>query len=376
MEYNIFRSIFTKLIIVLFVIIQNISYAQDEGGLNISGYFRTDVGTIFVISNDSLDGYYYIGKNTLRLDFGNNDTTYGKIEGSIDFYLLSGRYVEFLLAQTNGISIGQNIILSYNIRKLYLMVRFDWADVSIGRQLLKFGQGLVFSPINFFDKLDISDINFSRTGEDIVRIKIPLGDRGGLDFVSLPRTEITNSDISTRILLPVLGFDVEGIIGYFGKDGYIRGGLSFKVDLEIGLYGEVVYNYHRDESNRYLELTIGGDYSFFDKLIVRGEYYYNSFDVNQLPLYKALNLKNYPFLSHQYSMIQLSYLPDITSSITLSFIKNLEKEGFLIYFGLTKNLFQNVNLYLDTRLIYRDITGIVDTQLNTIYTSVGLDVIF
>lgn len=354
----------------------SVVFSQEDDGLNFSGFFRTDVGVAWIISNNSLERYSYTGRNTFRLDFVNKDTTYGKIDGSIDFYILSGEKARPLTFQTNGILIGDEVLLWFELRKLYLLTRFEWIDISIGRQLMKFGKGVVFSPINFFDRLNLTDINFSRVGVDAIRVKIPILDTGAFDIVSIPKTEITNSDVSTRIIFSVLGTELEGIFGYFGKDEYLRGGFSFKGDIEIGIYGEFVYNYNEEESKRYFEFMVGGDYSFLDHFISRVEYYYNSYDKEGLTLMQSIKLKHYPFVSKDYILLQLSYTPDALNTITLSYIKNLEKEGFILYLEYRRNLFQNVNFYTDVRFFYRDISGIITSQANSLYTSLSFDVKF
>lgn len=354
----------------------SVVFPQDDEGLNFSGFFRTDVGVSWVISNDSLERYSYVGRNTFRLDFINKDTTYGKVDGSVDFYILSGEKSRPLTFQTNGIPIGDEVLLWFDLRKLYLLTRLEWMDISVGRQLVKFGKGFVFSPINFFDRLDLTDINFSRVGVDIIKVKIPISDTGAFDIVSAPKTEITNSDVSTRIIFSVLGVELEGILGYFGKDKYLRSGVSFKGDIEIGIYGEFVYNYNEEEDKRYYEFMVGGDYSFLDRFTSRVEYYYNSYDKENLTPMQSIKLKHYPFVSKDYILLQLSYTPDILNTITLSYIKNLEKEGFILYLEYRRNLFQNINFYTDIRFFYRDISGIINSKVNNLYTSLSFDVRF
>ncbi|MEN2998123.1 MAG: hypothetical protein ABDH28_03700 [Brevinematia bacterium] len=362
------------IVVVFFVILASSGFAWDDGGVIASGHFRTDVGILFAISNSHLENYYYFGKNTLRVDVVNSDTAYGKIDGSVDLHIVSGRYYDIFFLQTNGILLGDNVLLLINLRKLYLAVSLDWVDISIGRQLLRFGQGLVFSPINFFDKLDISDINFSRIGSDSIRLKAYLSDTSDANLIVVPRTQVTNSDFSARLSFMLAGINMEGAIGYFGQNEEVRAGLSFKADVEVGIYGEFAYNYHNQETNRYFEFVIGGDYSIFKKLVVRGEYYFNSLDVAKLPLQSAISLRNYPFVSKQYAMLQLSYLPDITTTATLSIIKNLEKDGFILYAGITKSMFQNVNFYFDTKFFYRDISGIFQTNYNFLHSSLGFEI--
>ncbi|MCX8029343.1 MAG: hypothetical protein N2712_05030 [Brevinematales bacterium] len=365
-----------SLVLVLFLCLGMV-FAQEDAGISLSGRFRTDVGISTVVSNNRLESYYYLGKNTLRIEFVNNDTTYGKVDGSIDFNIVLGRYYNVLLSQTNAILLGDSALLLVDLRKLYLMVRFGWGDIIVGRQLLRFGQGVVFSPINFFDRLDISDINFSRVGSDCLRIRVFLSDMGDISLVVVPRAIVTNSDALLRTSFMLAGFDMEGVLGYFGLNNEIRSGLSFKGDIGLGIYGEFLYNYHEEPKNRYFEFALGLDYSFFERLVTRCEYYFNSLDTEGVLPILLTRHKTYPFVSRQYLMLQLSYLHDIVTSASLSLIENIEKEGFIAYLGVTKNLFQNVDFYLDVRFFYKDIGGFFGIiGYNLIYSSLGLEMKF
>ncbi|MFN4244886.1 MAG: hypothetical protein ACK4F9_01880 [Brevinematia bacterium] len=334
-------------VFLLFLVYINTSFSQ-EGGLNVYGHFRTDLGVSSIFSNDHVIRYSYFGRNVLRLEFENADTTYGKLEGSVDFNILSGDYRNLLVYTSNAFVIAKDVILSFDIRKLYLMVRFDWFDLLIGRQLMKFGYGIVFSPISFFDKIDLSDVKFSRIGIDAIRFKVLLSEIDSFDVIAIPKVDITNSTFAGRLVFRIFNFEGDSVISYFGDDNYLRCGFALKTDLEIGIYGEFVYNYHNELSNRYFEFVFGADYSLFDKLILRLEYYYNSFTNESL--YLLTNPNSY-FELGQYVMVQITYSFDLFSSLNLSLIKDLEYEGFWITLSYGKNLFQDVNFVLDIRFL-------------------------
>lgn len=366
------RRLYLLLILSLWLVFTK-AFPQDSEGINLSGYFRSELGLFGVYSNSQIN-LHYLGKNTLRLSFANIDDTFGKFEGSFDFHLISGKYSQFLLYQTNSLKIGEETFLVFDLRKLYLKLSFDFFDLSIGRQLIRFGQSVIFSPINFFDKLDISDFNLSRVGVDSVKIKFPLGTTGDITLVGLPRSYITNSDIAAKIAFSSFGFDFLGVITYLSKGEWINSGFAFKGDLGVEIYGETVYHYNQDETKRYFDASIGIDYSLYEKLLFRIEYYYTSFNHQNFNVLELQNLTTYPFVSKNYLGIQFSLIPTIIDNLTFWTINNLEKEGFITYLGYTRNLYQNVSLYLNFELFYKDISGIYNLDFNNFYTSIFFEV--
>lgn len=360
------------LFIFLLIFVKNLFFSQ-ESGLSLSGYFQSGAGIVHIISNETISNTSYAGKSTLRLNFVNNDTGLAKIDGSVDFNILYGLYASLYSLQSNGVKIGEESILTMDIRKLYLVLKADFFDFYIGRQLIKFGEGFVFSPLNPFSSIDFTDINFTRLGVDGLRIKFALSDLGYLEALTLPTSDFTNSDLAGRLGFNLFGWDISLASYYRGKYDYISGGLSFKGDLIAGVYGEFVYHY-RNETNSFWNAMSGMDYSFFDKFIIRMEYYYHSFETIDLSLFDLINSPVYPFISKHYLMAQLVFTPTLIDSLYLSYLDNLMNEALLLMFSYQRNLYQNVNFILNVRYLRKDLTGLEMIGFDSLYYSIEINV--
>ncbi len=360
--------------IIIFLLFSALFYGE-ETGLNLNGYFQSGGGIIHIISNDAISNTSYAGKSTLRLNFVNNDTGLAKLDGSVDFNIFYGVYATLYSLQSNGVLIGNETLLTMDVRKLYIKIFPEWFDLYLGRQLIKFGEGFVFLPLDPFSKIDLRDVNFSRLGVDGVRLKFPLGDLGYFESILLPVSDFTNSDVAGRLGLNIFGWDFSFASFYRGKYDYISAGLSLKGDLILGIYGEFVYHY-KNETNAYYNFMTGWDYSILDKVILRMEYYHHEFNTNDLTLFEILDSPIYPFVSKNYLMAQIVFTPTLIDSLYLSYLDNLENESLILMFAYQRNLYQNVNLIFNLRYARKDFTGLEMTDFDSFFYSLEFNVIF
>ena len=356
--------------LTLFLVFFFSSLHSQQEKLDFSGYFQSGVGVFHTVENNALSNTYYAGRSTLRFNFANTDTGLAKFEGSVDFNILAGIYASLYGAQSNSVKIGEESLLAIDVRKLFLVLKPEIFDFYIGRQLIKFGEGVVFSPMDPFSKIDFTDVYFSRLGVDCLRIKFPLGDMGYLETIGLPKSELTNSDCTLRTGFNIFGWDIS-LAGYYrGKFSFPSYGCSFKGDLIAGIYGEFVYHFLQQQEKRFWNLMLGFDYSFLERFIVRMEYYYNSFETNKSNFVELV----YPFVSKQYLMAQLIFTPTLIDTFAFSYIDNLENEALLILFSYQRNLYQNVNLIFKVRYSKEDLTGLKVIKFDSLYYSIEVNV--
>lgn len=365
------KFILEKIFIITFLLIYSSLLYPQEAGLSISGYFQSGGGILHIISNNAISNTSYAGKSTLRFNLVNNDIEFAKFEGSIDFNILYGMYASYYTTQSNGVKIGEEALLSMDLRKLYLVLKINLFDLYIGRQLIKFGEGFLFSPLDPFSSVDFTDVNFTRIGVDATRIKIPLSDMGYFEAIALPKSNFTNSDIATRLGFSFFEWDFS-IAGYYcGKYEYTSAGFSFKGDVILGVYGEFAYHY-KNETNSFWNAMLGWDYSIMENFIIRMECFYQSFDKEDFVIFEAV----YPFTSKQYLMGQFVFTPTLIDSFSLSYVDNLEEDSGLFLFLYQRNLYQNVNLLFNLRYYLKDLTGVTVSNFDLFYYSLEFQVLY
>ena len=282
--------------------------------------------------------------NTFRFNFQNRNKRYAKIVGNFDLIIPFGYTADQfqdLIDASNTLSTPYYPLFVYgntpvllDIRKLYVSVYLPFADISLGRQIINYGKGLVFSPIDVFSTVDVTNINFERHGSDVTAIKIPFSFLSGLDLITeLPRK---NHEYSTAVrgYFNTIGFDFALNTIYKHKAQELIAGLSFKGDAFFGVYGELVEHFANDFADKYFEGMLGLDYSIDNTYIFTTEYYYKNSNIQNE--WGKHNL----FLSFQYV---INDLMNVSTHVIGSDIG--QDNQMVIYMGqFFYNILQNVDL--------------------------------
>jgi len=321
-----------------------------------------------------LNGYHYLNNendslkigamNTFRLNFQNINKRYAKIVGNFDLIIPFGYTADQfqdLIDASDSLSLPYyplfvqgNTPVLLDIRKLYLSMYLPFADITLGRQIINYGKGVVFSPIDVFSTVDIANINFERHGSDVAVVKIPFSYLSGLDIVTeLPRKDHEYSS-EVRGYFAAFGFDVALNTIYKHRSQELIAGLSFKGDAFFGMYGEIVEHLVNDFSDKYFEGMLGLDYSIDNTYIFTTEYYYKNSNI------KNEWGKHNLFFSFQYVINDLINVSAHTIGSDVG-----GNDQMLMYMGQCNyNILQNVNLITYARYFShkKDVKNIPDLE--------------
>ncbi len=324
--------------------------AEQKSGIRFRGSMYTDLGLLHTVHSGKKDDVDFAGMSVLSLTMKNTNRKFGKVEGLFDLFVPYGktiaRYVPDLSDSSDNDESLSNLFelfsfgkapLLLDVRKLYLSVYLPFADITIGRQIINFGKGFVFSPIDVFSAVELNDINLRRSGSDIVNIRIPFSDLAGLDLITeLPFLD-ENYSVAAKLFATFFDFDFS-LIGLFRDAGTREDlenetvfGLTFKGDLEIGLYGELVGHYLTDSRDSFFEGMAGIDYSIRNKWYFMLEYLYKQYDW-RYSIWGEHNI----FGSVRYTINELT-------NVSGNVIYNFEHESTLGILQWYYNILQNVN---------------------------------
>lgn len=342
-----------KIFIIILISFFYIPVFSEQKVWDISGYFLTSAGILHFNEVDFSSKTLYLGRSTFRLNIL-NETAQSKLDFSSDFNIFYGLYNQLFKVNSDFAQTTENETFSIDIRKMYLMFNYNIVDFFIGRQLIKFGEGYIFTPLNPFSKIDFTDISFTRRGVDALRFKIYFTDKDCFESIFIPKTELSQSNFSTKFYSILFGLDLSFVGNYIGRFNWISTGFSFKGDAILGLYSEFLYNYTTKKDKRFFSYMIGADYSFKKKLIIRTEYTNNSYNIENFTQQEIIYLSNFPFVSQQYLALQTIYAPNIINSFNFSFITNLENLKKFLIFSYQRNLFSNLNIVATFRYIEKN----------------------
>lgn len=163
-------------------------------------------------------------------------------------------------------------LAAFRLRTLYLKLDFDWATLAAGRQVVNYNRGVLWSPTDLFNELDLTGLSPVRLGTDALRAAVPLGATGGFDLVAAPTTAPADGRYSARLSGLIAGIDGALTTARAGK-GWMFGA-DFKADIEVGIYGDVAFTLPDSGQAGALRAAAGVDWSIGD-FVMAAEYYYN-----------------------------------------------------------------------------------------------------
>jgi hypothetical protein len=336
-------------VVLLLSLLVTLCTAQ-ESGLKIWGSLQNDISGIQTSGND--DRFGYTGWDLLTLNIKNRNSASVKVEGSADVTVLYGMYADKIRQQGSGLLFSNTRIpILFDLRKLYAGFFLPFGDLFIGRQIINYGEGKVFSPVDVFSSINIFDLTFKRHGSDVLRFRIPFGTTSGAELTG-GITQYESKPVGALKLYSTLkGVEMSMTGMYRSQSDEIMTGLAFKGDLIAGFYGEAAEHFGANGSHRYFEGMFGADYSISNMWFFNAEYLYSEKGVyNDSSLSSSapsiqLTGRHNLFLSCRYAFNDIS-------NVTLSGIADLEKENGFLTAQYSYNILQNADLTVYTRYFH------------------------
>jgi hypothetical protein len=261
--------------------------AQDASSWNLGGSVVAQPYAAY-IGSGSLDAgdFSYGSATTLNLDLRARGER-ARAEGSAEAALLTGasaqaawsasssglaRPDELLVPGVAPPAPAQATLVAIGLRTLYLKLDLDWASLAAGRQVVNYNRGVLWSPTDLFNELDLTGLSPVRLGTDALRVAVPLGATGGFDLVAAPTTAPADGRYSARVSGLLAGIDGALTAARDGQRWAF--GADFKADIEIGIYGDVVFALPDSGQAGSFRAAGGADWSIGD-FVMAVEYYYN-----------------------------------------------------------------------------------------------------
>ncbi len=335
--------------------------AAEPSGLQLSGSLLTDASLLQSFAREGSPASLAPGGfSQFTLNFVNANRQFAKVAGSAVMTLSYGGYADAYQAAMSQIvgpaEPGLFALLSSNgaavqvdLRQLYLAIYTPLVDISMGREIVNFGVGTLFSPIDAFTEPTLTDLNFIRSGSDVVRLDAGFGELSGLEAVSTVTDSADTLTSALKLYTNIAGFDLAGVVMYRGNRDEILAGADFKGDLLLGVYGEAVEHFSLASQARWLEGMLGADYSFGDELFFTLEGYFNgnpvvpgSLSVSEIATAGSLFLNEYylyfasRLVLNDLMSLQASLIYDFSANAllpTLQYLYNIVQDANLIVYG-------------------------------------------
>jgi hypothetical protein len=307
-----------------------------QAGLQFNGSMYSDLSLYHFGALDA-DSLVFGGRNTLTVNVKNVNREHGKVEGSLDLLMLYGAQADAVYGAARetlpALLAIEGAPLLLDLRELYFAVYLPFVDMSLGRQIVNFGKGFIFSPVDVFSSVDIVDLTFRRHGSDVVAARFPLGTLAGVDLISGFPSGDAEYASAAKVYANVAGFDWSAVGIYTHRADELTVGASFKGDIKIGVYGEAAERFVGGVDERSFEAMLGGDYSFLSNdLVVQAEYLH----VGKPDSVGALWGKNNAFASVTYRINDIM-------NVSANAIHNFTADATIATLQYFYNILQNVD---------------------------------
>jgi len=198
-----------------------------------------------------------------------------------------------LMDLTKIISEDNSCILYHRLDRLYLTLQPQWGVVSIGRQALTWGNGLIFNPMDLFNPFGPTDIERDyKVGDDMATAQFTVDNIGDFQLLYVPRRNPANANLefeqsSLAVKLHAAAktteFDFMAAIHYkdtvvgLGSTGYLKDA-AWRLDT--------TYTFLEDDTRRdgFFSLVANMDYSWTwwgKNVYGLAEFFYNGLGSDQ-----------------------------------------------------------------------------------------------
>ncbi len=342
---------------------------SDNKPLSFFGEIYTEaaasVSDPFTGKDISDSSFGYDGVTSFELDAIGGDLQHAKVEASVIFKLFygdsTGKINSAIAGSTDSnsqaivIADSNGAALAAEIKKLYLSVFTQYVDISLGRMIINYGRGAVFSPVDLFATVDITDIDLGRIGTDAARFLIPAGAVSGIDLMTTLAATVDEFTTGGRVFGNIHGWDF-GLSAFRdgrdttsgAEDWVLSFGLDFKGDAILGIYGEALVSIPWESGAALPDNTVwsvmgGVDYS------ISGEWFFN--------LEYLLNTGNESYRSGTFRADHNLYASVLwkineATSLAANSIINIQEEACQGIFSFSRNIASNTALL--GYLLYRN----------------------
>jgi len=321
-----------------------------EQGLVLSGSLQGDVDGLETVdkSRPLANQFDMAGATLLTLNGSNANTAHVKFDASADLWLLLGAYADAFRGADSAAALpalaSPSSALVLDVRKLYGELFLSFADLSVGRQIISFGEGLVFSPIDVFSSVNILDLSLRRRGSDVARVRVPFGELAGLDAIVKVSSRADGVAGAIKGYGHAGSFDLGGVGIYQGANREYITGVMFKGDLVAGVYGELVEHWRYGGYRAFVGM-LGADYSIAGDWYFNAEYLYNERPQPAVsPSQFSLLQTSVTLLHRHYGFASVRYKINELMNVSASAIADVTAKSGLLTAQYSYNILQNADL--------------------------------
>jgi hypothetical protein len=187
---------------------------------------------------------------------------------------------------------GNTFLWRHEIDRALVSLHPEWGEVTIGRQAIGLGRGVLFSAVDMFAPFSPTEVDREwRRGVDAARVEYRFSDRGSLEGIGVFGRSWDESALIGRARGYLGAVDGELLFGKRGRD-LLAAIVSSAAVLDAEVHGEVaLFDVPEKQpdggtfgnDNLVAKAVLGASYTFDvgNGLTVLGEYHYSGFGIEE-----------------------------------------------------------------------------------------------
>ena len=208
---------------------------------------------------------------------------------SSDEYRTFGRLAPVELVNLDSrITGGGEFLWRHRLYRAYAEYDSYPVRFTLGRQLVSWGTGYFWKPTDLFNPVTFALVEPGELhGADAANLEIALGNLSQLHVVWAQSSNAGENRGALKFNTNVADYDFSVMAGRFFRDNVLGADFSGQIGV-AGFRGEWLHNFTA-AGDDYDQLVLGVDFRFGLRLMLTGEYLYNSGALSELELLGALD---------------------------------------------------------------------------------------
>jgi len=346
--------------IILFFICADLS-AQ----LTVSGLLDSTVS--FNAGAGDMQDFSFGIEEFANIRFQSRIRDHAVVYGAVNLVAASGSFAAAAKAQAlhgnesplavTSYTAGDNFIGGIELERLYFRLNGEHLDFDGGLMRLPFGYGQVWKSSDFLNPRNPLKPDARPRGILAASLTwFPIDELKLLAFYTAPRLPFSSDSSGSLFGLSIdrhwTNASLQALYSYetpaeITPQGIHRAGLSFKADIEVGIYLDALYTYNHEARTEWdgLSFSAGLDYSFLKgNLIVLAEYLYNGETSSTAFGYGG------DFSNNHYLSTSLTLRFNDFTSMSMALISCIDDISFTSVIGFNHELFQGATLILSAQV--------------------------
>lgn len=366
------------IVIVMFMSVWEISYGQDyeqdksSRNWSLNGYL-TEMPSVTFLKWEGSWAFDNLIHNRLNFEWHNQSNNSLSMKIELRNRLIIGKSVNKipgyskmidmdngLVKLSTNISQGKYYVFNSKIDRAYIDYTKGRFTVRAGRQRINWGQCLTWNPNDLFNASSFLDFDYvEKPGSDGIRLQYYTGNTSTLEFaVKADRNHKFTSALLYRF--NKWKYDIQFLGGILNQEDYVLGaGWSGNIE-GASFRGEASYFHPKRnfaDTTGSLSVSLGGEYSFRNSLLLQFEMLYMSnktVDLFSFAEYYNMDISAKRLSFTDFSiLLQGSYPVSPLFNLSLSVMYMPKIDGYYISPSLSWSLADN----LDLTLIAQSFTG-------------------